>query len=260
MPPNASSASRVAIVTGASRGIGLEVCRQLAAQGIVVVVAARDRRAGPAVAADIRAHGGQAVFFPLHVDRPRDITRLIGFVDRTFGRLDILINNAAVYGDWILRYRIVGRLKRLLGIPRDTSESMASTEDPRNIQKVLEINTFGPLRLCQAAIPLMRRGKHGRIVNVPTNMGQITVMKGGAPSYRISKLALNGLTRMLADELRDSNILVNSVHPGHVETRMGGDGAPKSVSEGADTIVWAATLPDDGPTGGFFFERKPFAW
>jgi NAD(P)-dependent dehydrogenase (short-subunit alcohol dehydrogenase family) len=252
--------SRVAIITGAYRGLGLEVSRALARQGIVVVLTARDRRAGMRAASEICSQGGQATFFPLDVTKRRDVDRLATFVDKTFGRLDILVNNAGVFSDQILSQRIMSRVRRLFGADVDSSHPLASTEDTRNIHKVLETNTYGPFHLCQMAIPMMKRGGYGRIVNVSSSMGQLNNMTGGWPAYRISKVALNALTRMLADELRDSDILVNSADPGHVKTHMGGEGAPRSVEEGADTIVWLAMLSNDGPTGGLFLDRKLIAW
>jgi NAD(P)-dependent dehydrogenase (short-subunit alcohol dehydrogenase family) len=124
----------------------------------------------------------------------------------------------------------------------------------------LETHFYGPLALCRALVPLMRANGYGRIVNVGTHMAALDDMQRGWPAYRISKLALNAFTRMLADELRNSNILVNAATPGWVRTRMGGEQAPLDPAQGADTLLWLATLPDDGPTGGFFENRQPRAW
>ena len=124
----------------------------------------------------------------------------------------------------------------------------------------LETNFFGPLQLAQAVVPLMKANRYGRIVNLSSGMGQLDEMGSGTPAYRISKTALNALTRILAAEFRGSNILVNSMCPGWVKTGMGGDHAPITAAQGADTAVWLATLPNEGPTGGFFRARKPIAW
>jgi NAD(P)-dependent dehydrogenase (short-subunit alcohol dehydrogenase family) len=128
------------------------------------------------------------------------------------------------------------------------------------VARTLDINTLGPLRLIQAVVPLMRRQGYGRIVNVSSMLGQLAHMGGGYPGYRMSKAALNALTRIVAAELGSGNIKVNAMHPGWVRTDMGGPSAPRSVAEAADTIVWLATLPDDGPTGLFFQDRRPMAW
>jgi NAD(P)-dependent dehydrogenase (short-subunit alcohol dehydrogenase family) len=129
-----------------------------------------------------------------------------------------------------------------------------------DVKELLETNLFGAWRLTQALLPLLRRSGHGRIVNLSSGMGQLEEMGGGAPAYRVSKTGLNALTRIFANEEADSGILVNSVCPGWVRTDMGGSGARLSVEEGADTAVWLATLPDEGPTGGFFRERDQIPW
>ena len=143
-------------------------------------------------------------------------------------------------------------------MPEDPSASSVFRADIATVRYSMENNAYGPLRLCQALIPLMRG--HGRVVNVSSGMGQLSEMNGCCPGYRFSKAAINVLTRILADELRDTRIKVNSVCPGWVRTDMGGPNAERSVEEGADTIVWLATLPDDGPSGGFFRDRKPIPW
>ena len=152
------------------------------------------------------------------------------------GHLDALVNNAGVYGD------PVG----------------AADYDIDRAHEVLEVNTFGPWRLIEAFLPLLRRSDTPRIVNVSSGAGQLSDMNGGRAAYRISKSALNALTRTLASDERW--LKVNSMCPGWVRTDMGGSGAPRSVEEGADTAIWLATLPDDGPSGGFFRNRKPIPW
>ena len=161
-----------------------------------------------------------------------------------YSRLDVLVNNAGVFLDPMP--------------PEDPSASSVFRADIATVRYSMETNAYGPLRLCQALIPLMRG--RGRVVNVSSGMGQLSEMNGCCPGYRFSKAAINVLTRILADELRDTRIKVNSVCPGWVRTEMGGPNADRSVEEGADTIVWLATLPDDGPSGGFFRDRKPIPW
>ena len=128
------------------------------------------------------------------------------------------------------------------------------------VRETLEINLFGAWRLCEAFVPLMQRNRYGRIVNVSSGMGALNDMSGGSPAYRVSKTSLNALTRILASELRGSGILVNSVCPGWVQTDMGGANASRTVEEGADTPVWAATLPNNGPSGCFFRDRRQIPW
>jgi NAD(P)-dependent dehydrogenase (short-subunit alcohol dehydrogenase family) len=228
---------RVALVSGGNRGIGREVARQLADQGYAVVVGSRDLTSGEAVAAEL---GKGAVARQLDVTNEESIARCIAAIDEEFGRLDVLVNNAGVDGGgW---------------------STNAVDVDLAEVREVLETNLFGAWRLAQAALPLMRRNGYGRIVNLSSGMGQLAEMGGHAPGYRVSKVSLNALTRMLNAELQDENILVNSCCPGWVQTNMGGPGARRSVEEGADTPVWLATLPDDGPRGAFLRNRGPIPW
>jgi NAD(P)-dependent dehydrogenase (short-subunit alcohol dehydrogenase family) len=226
---------RVAVVTGANRGIGREVVRQLAGLGIRTVLAGRDPAKATEAAAELEVLGLPVVPGGLDVTDEMSVEALFGGLDR----LDVLVNNAGILVDEGTRGR---------------------DADLDLVAATLETNLFGPWRCARAAIPLMERNGYGRIVNVSTGMGQLSDMGGGTPGYRVSKTALNALTRILAAELRGSGVLVNSMCPGWVRTDMGGAGAPRSVEEGADTALWLATLPDDGPTGGFFRNRKPIAW
>ncbi|WP_315787997.1 SDR family oxidoreductase [Fischerella sp. JS2] len=229
---------RIAIATGANRGIGLEVARQLARQNITVILGARNLEKGKAAAETLAKEGLEVLPRWLDVTNQESIDRLATQVKEEFGRLDILINNAGIlYDTW----------QQAINANFDT------------VHEALETNTFGPWRMCQAFIPLLRQSQHGRIVNVSSGAGSLTSMSGGTPAYSVSKVALNALTRMLADELRSTGILVNSVCPGWVATDMGGAGG-RPVEDGAAGIVWAATLPDDGPTGGFFRDGKPLPW
>jgi NAD(P)-dependent dehydrogenase (short-subunit alcohol dehydrogenase family) len=232
---------RVAVVTGANRGIGLEICRQLARRaGIRVVLTARSETKGKAAAGQLRDEGLEVDFHELDVTSEKNVRTLAGWLEGTCKRCDILVNNA--------------------GIVVDPRGSRFLDSRPKTYRQTLDTNVFGPLLLSQALVPLMKKNRYGRIVNVSSGQGQLSEMGAGTPAYRISKTALNALTRVLAAELKGSGILVNSMCPGWVRTDMGGAGAPRTVEQGADTAVWLATLPDDGPTGGFFRDRKTIAW
>jgi NAD(P)-dependent dehydrogenase (short-subunit alcohol dehydrogenase family) len=227
---------RVALVSGGNRGIGLEVCRQLAERGITVVMGSRDAEQGQAAAAELL---DGVVVHQLDVADPESVERLARSVEEEFGRLDVLVNNAAISND-----------EGQSGVDADLDR----------VKEALEANLFGAWRLCEVAIPMMQRNGYGRIVNVSTGLASLEDMGGGSPGYRVSKTALNVLTRILASELRGSGILVNAVNPGWVQTDMGGSGATRTVEEGAGALVWAATLPNNGPNGGFFRDREPVAW
>ncbi|MFC4425258.1 SDR family oxidoreductase [Deinococcus navajonensis] len=226
--------ARIALVTGGNRGIGLEVCRQLARQGLHVLLAARNPAQGEAAATAIRQEGGQVTVEPLDVQDESSVQTL---AERT-PRVDVIVNNAAV---------LLHEGGNALTIP------------PAAYRASLEVNFLGPLRLCQAFVPGMRERGYGRIVNVSSGAGQLSSMGGYAPAYSASKAALNALTRLVA-HAGGPKVLVNSVDPGWVRTDMGGHHAPRSVKEGADTVVWLATLPEDGPTGGFYHDRQVIAW
>jgi NAD(P)-dependent dehydrogenase (short-subunit alcohol dehydrogenase family) len=218
-----------ALVSGASRGIGAEIARQLAVDhGFVVFAGARDPD-------DVEEAEG-IIPIELDVTDQADVEAAQEQIGSDPGHLDALINNAGVYGDPI------GVVDYDLG----------------RAHEVFEVNTFGPWRLCQAFVPLLKRSSQPRIVNVSSGAGQLSDMNGGRAAYRLSKAALNALTRTLASD--EAGIKVNVMCPGWVRTDMGGPAAPRSVEEGADTAVWLATLPDDGPTGGFFRNRKPIPW
>ena len=227
---------RVALVSGGNRGIGLEVCRQLAGRGITVVMGSRDAEQGRAAAAELP---DGVVVHQLDVADPESVERLARSVEDEFGRLDVLVNNAAISND-----------EGQSGVDADLDR----------VKEALEANLLGAWRLCEVAIPMMRRNGYGRIVNVSTGLASLEDMGGGTPGYRVSKTALNVLTRILASELRGSGILVNAVNPGWVQTDMGGSSATRTVEEGAEALVWAATLPNNGPNGGFFRDREPVAW
>ena len=227
---------RVALVSGGNRGIGLEICRQLAEGGLTAVMGSRDEENGRRAAEGLQ---GNVVVRQLDVSEGESVDRLASFVEEEFGRLDVLVNNAAISNDEGQR-----------GVDADLGR----------VREALEANLLGAWRLCEIAIPLMRRNGYGRIVNISTGLAALENMGGGSPGYRVSKTALNALTRILASELRGSGILVNSVEPGWVQTDMGGSRAPRPVEEGAEGVVWAATLPSNGPTGGFFRDRRHIPW
>ena len=225
----------IALVTGANRGIGRETARQLAGRGYEVIVSARDE-AKAREAAD--AVGGRPL--ELDVSDPGSIERAAAAVADDPGALDVLVNNAGVGTDW----------------------GVAGAEpDFDAIQRALDTNFFGAYRLTVALLPLLRQSGHPRVVNVSSGMGGVAEMGGWSPGYRVSKAALNAMTRILSTELEEAGVKVNSACPGFVATDMGSQfGAKKSVEDGASGIVWLATLPDDGPSGGFFRDGKPVAF
>jgi len=227
----------IALVTGGNRGIGFEVCRQLGRLGYAVLLGARDLARGEEAADALRHEGLNVTALKLDVANEEDIARLA-----ELERVDALVNNAAI-------------------APDATHSDTSALHVPAELVRLgFETNTLGPYRVCQQIVPIMQRHGYGRIVNVASGMAQLSEMNGHSPGYRLSKTALNALTRVLADELKGMNILVNSVDPGWVKTDMGGRAAPLTPAQGAETIVWAATLPDVGPTGGFFKEKRQIAW
>ncbi|MBI5878859.1 MAG: SDR family NAD(P)-dependent oxidoreductase [Chloroflexi bacterium] len=230
---------RVALVTGGNRGIGYEVCRQLAANSLQVVLGARRAADGRRAADALRASGCDVEFCPLDVADAASVSAARQIVEQQYGRLDVLVNNAGIYID---------EDQSAFDVPLDT------------VRQTLEVNLFGAYETIRAFMPLMRRQQYGRVVNVSSGMGAFDEMGGGSAGYRLSKTALNSLTRMMANELEGTNIKVNAACPGWVRTDMGGADAPRDVATGADTIVWLALLPDDGPSGRFFRDRQPIAW
>lgn len=222
---------RTALVTGANRGIGLAIAGALAARGHRVLLGARDPAKGEAAAATL---AGEVV--PVTLDVARDES--VHAAARLHPSVDILVNNAAVYLD------------------RDVDPLAL---DPAIITRTLEVNTLGAFRCAVAWGPGMRARGWGRIVNLSSGMAQLVDMRGGSLAYRLSKTGLNAVTRVLAHELGPA-VKVNAMSPGWVRTEMGGPQAPRTVEQGADTAVWLATLPEDGPTGGFFRDRAPLAW
>ena len=226
---------RVAVVTGSTRGIGREVGRQLIAHGDSVIITGRKRKDAEKAAADLGAAAGH----DLDTSDAGSVEQFATYVEREFGRLDVLVNNAAI----------------LL----DEGKSIVDVT-PEEFEATWRANTLGPFSMTRRLAKLLRKSRHGRVVNVSSGAGQLSSMSSYAPSYSTSKAALNAVTILFASALRRDAVLVNCVDPGWVRTDMGGSSAPRSVKEGADTIVWLATLPDNGPTGGFFRDQRPIGW
>jgi NAD(P)-dependent dehydrogenase (short-subunit alcohol dehydrogenase family) len=235
---------RLAVVTGANRGIGLEVARQLAGKGLHVVLTARDPKKGRAAAKALQADGLDVDFRKLDVTDPRSIAGLVRWLRQGPKRCDVLVNNAGIY----------------LDVKPDGSTESAFDCTRNKLRTTMATNLEGPFFLMQSVIPLMRERGHGRIVNVSSGSGQLDDMGGHEASYRISKTALNAATSIFAAETKGQDILVNAMCPGWVRTDMGGPGAKRSVAEGADTAVWLALLPKGGPTGGYFRDREVIPW
>jgi NAD(P)-dependent dehydrogenase (short-subunit alcohol dehydrogenase family) len=233
-------------VTGAARGLGFETCRQLARKGHRVVLTARDDAKGRDAARALAGEGLDVRFHPLDVTRPDSVAALGRYLDAELGGADALVNNAGVM------------LDAKGGAGRANAGVLAS--DLELWRRTFDVNVYGALRVAQAVGPGMRARGYGRIVNVSSGLGALSDMSAGWPAYRASKTALNAVTRLLAVELTGANVLVNSVCPGWVRTDMGGPAAERSTLEGSDTIVWAATLPDGGPSGGFYRDRQRIEW
>jgi NAD(P)-dependent dehydrogenase (short-subunit alcohol dehydrogenase family) len=226
----------VALVTGGNRGIGLEVCRQLAARGYRVLLSARDAAKADASA---RTLEGNVQPLALDVTDPASVERAKADALKRFGRVDVLVNNAAV---------LLDENRELFDVSID------------QFRTTMDTNVLGAIAVSEAFVPGMVARRFGRVVNVSSRAGQLSTMGDYAPAYSISKAALNAFTRQLAAATNGSGVLVNSADPGWVRTGMGGSNAPRSVEQGADTIVWLATLPDNGPTGEFFSDRKRIEW
>ena len=238
---------RVALVTGASRGIGFEIANKLAAQKITVLIGARNQEKGVKAQELLRRRESAVHFILLDVTDVMSIQAAVGRIKDEFRRLDILVNNAGIMID---------------------SETGITELNQTIFQNTLETNALGPLLLSQACLPMMKANNYGRIVNISSTLGSLTEIASPdsphaevqAPAYRLSKTILNGITVLLAAAVRGTNILVNSACPGWVRTDIGGNQAPLSPQQGAETPVWLAMLPDGGPSGGFFRERQPIPW
>jgi NAD(P)-dependent dehydrogenase (short-subunit alcohol dehydrogenase family) len=238
---------RIALVTGANKGLGFEIAKKLAARDITVLVGARNQENGVQAQNQLRRSALDVHFILLDVANAMSIQTAVGRIKDEFRRLDILVNNAGIMID---------------------SKTGITELNLTIFQNTLETNALGPLLLSQACLPLMKANNYGRIVNMSSTLGSLTDIASPdsphaevqAPAYRLSKTLLNGMTVLLAAEMRGTNILVNSACPGWVRTDLGGTQAPLSPEQGAETPVWLATLPDGGPSGGFFRERQPIPW
>lgn len=238
-PPAAAAGNRVAVVTGGNRGFGLALVRALAQRGMRVVLAGRSLDRGRAALDLLGDLADRVAARQLDLTDQDSVARLAWWLDRQLGRCDALMNNAAVLID---------------------DERGSLDVDLDVVRRTLETNLLGTWRLVQAVAPLMRRHDYGRIVNISSGLGSLSSMGQGLPAYRISQTAINALTRVLAADLASDGILVNACCPGQPEVNVvGGQDAVEFMSP-ADTAVWLATLPDDGPTGGFFRDGKAIGW
>jgi NAD(P)-dependent dehydrogenase (short-subunit alcohol dehydrogenase family) len=231
--------ARISLVTGANRGLGLEIARQLLAHGLRVVLTGRDEAATHRALEGLGAAGKNALAARLDVTDPASIAAARRMAEERLGPVDVVVNNAAV---------LLHENDGLLSIPRDAFRATFDT------------NVFGAIEVCRVFVPAMAERGYGRVVNVSSGVGQFARMSTYAPAYSISKTALNAFTRVLAATYQGHRVLVNAVDPGWVRTDMGGKSAPRSVEQGAETAVWLATLPEDGPTGGFFRDRRAIPW
>jgi len=234
----------VAVITGAYRGLGLETARQLGKRGYHVVVTARDLKKAEAAASKLQAERLTADAQALDVTSDASVAEFASWLKAKHGSLSVLVNNAGVFPG-------------LGEMPKGGFTASLSFTVPM-LREAMEANAFGAFRVIQALAPLLKAG--ACIVNVSSGMGQLSEMNGGYPAYRLSKTAMNALTKLLSEELAPHKIRINAVCPGWVRTEMGGQQAPRSVEEGAKGIVWAATLSEDGPTGGFFRDGQRIDW
>jgi len=235
--------TRIALVTGANRGIGLEIVRQLSRGGLTTVLAARNPAKGEAAAARLKSKGIEAPVVAIDVTDGENVRAGVADVLGRFGRIDVLVNNAGILKEGFA--------------PEDASVFEAPID---LVMLTFATNTVGPLRMIEAIVPGMRARGYGRVVNLSSGAGQLSDMGSGFPAYRMSKAALNALTRLTAAELGPGNVKINAMCPGWVRTELGGPNATRTVDKGAETAVWLATLPADGPSGGFFRDMKPIPW
>jgi len=235
---------KVAVITGANRGIGFGTAKALAERDYTVVVVGRDADKIRAAAEKLRALGLDVEAAVADVADTDTVRAMAAELTKRHPAIDVLVNNAGVILETDVR-----------GAPSETA-----TVDPAAVLATLNINTVGALRMSQALLPALKKSPAGRIVNISSGMGALNDMDGGWPAYRLSKAALNALTRVLAAETANSHIKVNAVCPGWVRTDMGGTNASRSVEDAVPGILWAAELDDNGPHGGFFRDGKPIAW
>ena len=232
---------QVALITGSSKGIGFQICRQIAQKDITVVLTARNPQKGQQAVDELKKDNIDVEFHQLDITDDESIGRIYDYVVKKFGRLDILVNNAGIFLD-------EDKNGNVLEIDIDC------------LRKTMETNVYGAIRMSRTFAPLMRKNNFGRIVNMSSQLGQLENMNKLYTGYKISKTALNAVTKIFADELNDYNIQVNCMCPGWCRTDMGGWDATRSAEEGADTAVWLATRPDGFESGFFFQDRKKIVW
>jgi NAD(P)-dependent dehydrogenase (short-subunit alcohol dehydrogenase family) len=253
---NTNSNKKVAFITGANRGLGLETARELGKLGIHVVLGVRDPKNGETAVKTLRSEGISADVIRFDVVNADDRRAAVAYFEKNFGKLDILVNNAGIM------------VKSESALATGTPVNRTSTSSPKALRETFDVNFFAQVDVTQALLPLIRKSPAGRIVNLSSILGSLALHSDPASpiydmkslAYDASKTALNAFTVHLAHELRDTNIKVNSAHPGWVKTDMGGESAPMEVSEGGKTSAQLATLPDNGPTGGFFHLGEPLPW
>ena len=236
---------KIALVTGSHKGLGYAIARKLAQQdGIQVVVTSRKESDGLAAQQRLAAEGIQVAYHPLDVTDDASVQQLTAWAQQTYGRVDILVNNAGA------------------NPTMEPEEASLLTVQLETMLSTFATNVLAVARITQALLPLMQTQNYGRIVNVSTEMASLTTIDSDyyplAPSYRLSKVGLNGLTVLLAKELQGTNILVNAYSPGWMKTDMGGSDAPFTADEGAEMAVYLATLPEHGAQGKFFAEMRKF--
>ncbi len=244
---------KIAFITGGNRGLGFQTALDLKDFGVKVVIGSRDLAQGEQAVAKLRAAGVDADLLEFDITQPADCQTAYEYFDSRYGRLDILVNNAGIAAGVF---------------PGSGPEHSASEVSPALLHKVFETNFFAQVALTDALLPLLKKSPAGRIVNLSSILGSLTlhadpnspIYNSKSFAYDASKTALNAFTIHLAYELRDTNIKVNSAHPGWVKTNMGGEQAPMELSEGGRTSAALATLPDDGPTGGYFHMGQPLPW
>jgi NAD(P)-dependent dehydrogenase (short-subunit alcohol dehydrogenase family) len=238
---------KVALITGANKGIGLETARQLGEMGYTVLVGARDEDRGKQAEVELKNQGIDAEFVHLDMDNADTFAKTVEHIESKYGHLDALVNNAGINLDFGMS---------AVDVPLDT------------IRKTFDVNLFAQIDISQRMIPLLKKSPAGRIVNLSSILGSLTlnadpksaISDWRSLGYNASKAALNAFTAILSYHLQGTNIKVNSAHPGWVKTDLGGENAPMELEDGAKTSVWLATLPEDGPTGGYFHMQERLPW
>lgn len=230
---------KLAVVTGANKGIGFEICKQLAQKGIEVILTARSDDKGKKAEQELKSQCLDVKYHQLDVSDEESVKNIAKFIESNYGKLDILINNAGIFKDY---------------------EGGVLHGDINNIKETLDTNLFGALLVSRHLVPLMQKQNYGRVINISSGMGQLSDMGGGSIGYRLSKVSLNAMTKILANEVKNNNILVNTMCPGWVKTDMGGNNAHRTVEQGADTAVWLSISDENQKTGAFFRDRKEIDW